>query len=190
MPFFYVLINGVSWKIASKLINKPNKFGTINRRYNEWVKMSLIHDTYESILNNYKLNNPIIESYIDSTDIMNANCNDKCIGKSIKLKKQATKLSFICDQNKVPISKYQLDEPKLHDSKAGFEVIIQMDVLNNKQTYLAGDKGYIVDKETRVQLLNLKGIKLIYPKKKYTKKKIIKQKIINRKEKEFVILNR
>ncbi len=35
----------------------------------------------------------------------------------------------------------------VHDSRAGFEVIIQTDMNNNKPTYLAGDKGYILDKQ-------------------------------------------
>ena len=45
---------------------------------------------------------------------------------------------------------------------------------NSDQTYLAGDKGYILNKETRSQLLKLKGIRIICPKKKYTKKKVYK----------------
>ena len=47
---------------------------------------------------------------------------------------------------------------------------------NNKPTNLAGDKRYILDKETRNQLLKLKGIRLICSKKKYTKKKVYKTK--------------
>ena len=81
-----------------------------------------------------------------------------------------------------------MDKPIVHDSKAGFEVIIHICLNNNKPANLAGDKGYILDKETRDQLLKLKGIRLICPKKKYTKKKkYIRQKIINIKKKELVI---
>ena len=54
--------------------------------------------------------------------------------------------------------------------------MIQTDMSNENQTYLAGDKGYILNKETRDQLLKLKGIRLICPKKKYTKKKVYKTK--------------
>ena len=177
MLFFYILVNGVTLDIASLLIKNTTSFrSTINRKFHEWIDNGLICDTYENILNEYKSKNKIIETYIDSTDIMNANCDHKYTGKSIKLKKQAIKLSFICDQNKVPISPYQLDKPIVHDSRAGFEVIIQTDMNNNKPTYLAGDKGYILDEQTREQLLKTKGIRLIYPKKKYTKKKVYKSK--------------
>ena len=172
-----MLVNGVSLDIASLLIkNTTSVRSTINRKFHEWIDNKIIYDTYNKIQTNYMNNNIITEAYIDSTDIMNANCDHKYTGKSIKLKKQALKLSFICDQNKVPISPYQLDKPIVHDSRTGFEVIIQTNMNNNKPTNLAGDKGYILDKQTREQLLKTKGIRLICPKKKYIKKKVYKTK--------------
>ena len=49
----------------------------------------------------------------------------ECKLSSIKTQKQSLKLSFICVQNKVPVSPYQLD-----DSKIGFEIMIQTDMGN------------------------------------------------------------
>ncbi len=180
MQFFYKLINGASLRLSAKLIHKPKEFNTINRRYHEWINNSLICDTYEQILNEYKSIHISNEMYIDSTDLMNANCSKKHTGKSLKLNKQAIKLSYICDQNKVPISPYQLDKPNVHDSKAGFEVIIQTNINNDNPIFLAGDKGYILDDETKNSLKKSMGFRLINPKKVYRERKY-KTKNYNRK---------
>ena len=71
-----MLIDGVTLDIASLLIKNTTSFrSTINRKFHEWIDNKLIYDTYEKILNEYKCKNEIREIYIDSTDIMNANCN-------------------------------------------------------------------------------------------------------------------
>ena len=177
MLFFYVLINGVTWEIASKLIKNTAQYkSTLNRRFNMWVKDGIFSDVYNNILDNYKKNANIYELYIDSTDIMNVNCASKFTYKSNKLHKQAFRLSIIADNNKIPINR-SLNKAYNHDSSLGLDLMITTNINKSEKIYVAGDKGYIMDDQIRTSLLKSKGFHLITPKKKYVRKRNSKSNI-------------
>lgn len=176
MQFFYVLVEGVKWKIASKLVTNSEKhYKRFNYLFNLWSNDGLFKDIYKNKLNNY-INNNIIENLIiDSTDIINGNCNRSELGKSLKLSKQAIKASFIVDSNKIPLA-YSLCNPTIYDSKAGYKLVLSDDInKSDNKIYLAGDKGYNMNKEDRANIKKSKNIILVTPKKIY-KKKIYKTK--------------
>jgi len=123
MLFFYVLINGVTWKLASKLVSNSDKYEkTLNRYFNKLVKTNIFNNLRVLLTNQYINNNNITQLKIDSTDIMNGNCNKKYLGKSLKLKKQAIKATFIVDDNKVPLA-YSFANPTISDSKVGMLIL-------------------------------------------------------------------
>ena len=170
MQFFYVLVNGVTFKIASKLVKQSYKYHkTINRRYNKWVKDKIFSNIHDLILNQYKSMFKPEHLTIDSTDIVNGNCPKKIISRSFKLHKQALRLTVITDEHNVPLNR-SIDKPIDHDSQLGINLLVKTNVGNEKQIYVPADKGYIVDKNTQYALLQSKGFRLVTPKKKYKKK--------------------
>ncbi len=173
MLFFYVLIYGTNWDMASKFISNSYRYrSTLNRFFNYWIKVGIISNSYEKLLNKYISSNDISELVIDSTDIMNGNCSKKETHKSIKLSKQAIRLTVLADKNKIPIN-YRIDSAKSNDSKLGCKLILESTFKTNN-ILIAGDKGYIINNDNK-KLLKRKNINLITPKKKY-KKKIYKTK--------------
>lgn len=171
MHFFYVLIDGDIWEKASKSIKGTISYkSTLNRKFNEWNNNNIFKNVNKSILDEYLKTHKVDEMYIDSTDLKNGNCESICTSKSLKLNKQAIKLSFISDQHQVPISEPLLDKPYVHDSKRTIDALMTVKLSNNKQTLMSGDKAYILDKSTKDTLLKINGIRLITPKKVYKKK--------------------
>ena len=74
MLFFYVLVEGCTWNIASKLAtNSYAHKSTIYRRYIKWLDGGIFKQTYDEILNKYLTDRTIDEVHIDSTDIQNKN---------------------------------------------------------------------------------------------------------------------
>lgn len=183
MQFFYVLINGVSWKLASKLISNTEQYEkTLNRIYNNLIKTNVFHNLRELITIHYINNYEIKDLKIDSTDIINGNCNKKDLDRSWKLHKQATKATFIIDSKKIPLN-YSLEKPTKNDSKAGYELLLNSKLSKNKikRIYLAGDKGYILNKNDATNLVKTKNIMIVTPKKQYKlkkKNKYYKKKIV------------
>lgn len=176
MQFFYVLIEGVTWRIASKLIKQTYAFkNTLNRHFNRWSSDGIFDGLHNSLLSSYKSKHEITELKIDSTDVMNLNCSKKYTSKSYKLGKQAIRVSIITDQNNVPINE-SIDKPSIHDSKLGIDLMVTTNANNKKRIFIGADKGYIVDKQTVEALIRTKGFKLVTPKKEYKKKKIYKTK--------------
>ena len=72
MHVFYVLFEGVTWEIASKLTTKKYK-STIHRRVQKWIKKGIFEISYNEIVKTYIKENDINELFIDSTDIGNKN---------------------------------------------------------------------------------------------------------------------
>lgn len=176
MQFFYVLIDGITWKLASKLVTSLYKYEkTLNRRYNKWVNDNIFDNLYDDISSKYKDVNPIISLKIDSTDVINLNCSKKHTCKSRKLNKQAIRTTIITDQNNVPINK-SIEKPINHDSTLGLDLMMTTDINNKKSVFMSADKGYILDVNTKEALLKLKGFRLLTPKKNYKRKKVYKTK--------------
>jgi hypothetical protein len=137
---------------------------TLNRRFNQLIKINIIHNTYNEIQSNYIKNNIIDEVYIDSTDIQNMNCNKKNTYKSFKLNKQAIGLSIIADKNRVPLT-YSINPAYNNDSYLGFELTKTLKLNDNKEHYLVGNKGYYMNKLKKNHLLKNNKLKLLVPKK-------------------------
>lgn len=186
MRFFYVLVNGVTWKIASLMIKNTESYEkTLNRIFNKLVKSNIFCNLRKLLTNEHINNHEIKDLKIDSTDIINENCNKKELDRSWKLHKQAIKATFIIDDNKMPLN-YALDKPTINDSKAGYKLIMNSRLTKNKnkRIYLSADKGYQLNKKDREAILKSKNIRIITPKKKlkkakkknkYYKKQIIRQ---------------
>lgn len=169
----FVLIEGVSWSIASKLATNHYKYNkTINRRFNEWVKAGIFTKSYTELTEKYIKSKKIKELYLDSTDSINKNMPKKHTGRSYKLHKQAIRISIITDENKIPVC-YSADTANDNDIILGKKILNKLDnkLAKNKRVY--ADKGYNLSDTDRNKLLNEKKLRLVIPNKK--KKKRVKK---------------
>jgi hypothetical protein len=183
MHFFYVLVNGVTWAIASRLIKNTEIYEkTLNRIFNKFKNNHTFSNLREQFTSEYINKTEIQKLKIDSTDIINANCNKKDLNRSWKLHKQATKASFIIDQHKVPLT-YSLEKPTKNDCEVGYDLILNSKLSKNKtkRIYLAGDKGYIISQQKVKDIVKSKNIMMVTPKKNY-KKSTVKSKYYKKKK--------
>ena len=68
MLFFYVLINSVTWKLASKLVSNSEKYDkTLNRYFNKLIKTNIFNNLRILLTNNYINETNITQLKIDST---------------------------------------------------------------------------------------------------------------------------
>lgn len=171
MQFFYVLFNGITWRLASMLIKRSYQYEkTLNRTFNLWSKDNIFLHLRDDILCKYKSLYEINNLKIDSTDIINGNCNKQYLSKSLKLKKQAIKATIIIDSNNIPLT-YSLTKPTIHDSNEGYNLIMKTNLNeSNKNIYLAGDKGYILGKDKVANIKKTKKIIIVTPKRNYRTK--------------------
>lgn len=168
---FYVLIEGVTWIIASKLATNEIKYkSSIHRKFLNWIKAGIIKESYDKILSSYIASNPINELYIDSTDIQNKNMTKNKTYKSFKLNKQAIRLTIVGDSNTIPID-YTIRKAHMPDNVLGYEQLINLKAKLKKKTFVYGDKGYQMTAEKRKTLLKTKKLELIVPKRQYKKRK-------------------
>ena len=165
---FYVLLEGVSWEIASKLATNTTSYrSTIHRIYQKWIDRNIFDDTYNDFIQLYKdttLDDNVY--FIDSTDIQNKRMSKINTYKSFKLKKQAIRLTVICDANKIPIS-HSVKPAKKTDNILGYELL--RDTFLNKRITMCGDKGYSMNRY-KLSIINRNQIEMLIPKKKYKKK--------------------
>ena len=176
----YVLIEGVTWNIASKITTGTYKYrSTLNRRFNKWVSVGIFKDTYDEILKNYLTENDIDEIYIDSTDIQNKNLSKNNTFKSFKLKKEALRLTVIGDNNKAPLD-YSICKAQKSDSSLGYDLLMNTRLKVKRKTKVYGDKGYYIKETKRKAIMVRNKIQLVVPKKRY-KKRINKKRSNKRK---------
>jgi hypothetical protein len=167
---FYVLIEGVSWEIASKLATKTTKYrSTIHRRYMNWVKRGIIAETYDEITTNYLETHQIDEVHIDSTDIQNKNMICSETHKSFKLSKQALRVTIIGDNDGAPLD-YVTHPAKQPDNVLGYDMLIHTNLKFNKQTKLYADKGYYMTDAKKEEILQRTNLQSVVPKKRYKKR--------------------
>lgn len=168
---FYVLIEGVTWSIATKIVTGSFKLKpTIHRRFLSWIKAGIVKESYKKIHKDYIANNPITELYIDSTDIQNKNMTKNNTYKSFKLNKQALRLTVVGDSNSIPVD-YTIRSAHQNDVVLGYEQLTKFQLKLKKKTPAYGDKGYQMTDEKRKTILKEKKIELIVPKRRYKKKK-------------------
>ena len=169
--FLYVLFEGVTWSVASKLATGVYKYrSTLNRKFNEWVNRGIINDTYNETVNMYLNEHNVDEVHIDSTDIQNKNIPSEYTYKSFKLKKQAIRLTVIGDLNRVPIE-YSIDSAKNPDSVLGYNLLMKTNLKFKKNTKIYADKGYQMKEIKNNNILRKTNLKIVVPKRKYKKKK-------------------
>ena len=149
MHVFYVLFEGVTWEIASKLATGTKKYkSTIHRRVQKWIKNGIFEISYNEIVKMYIKENDISELFIDSTDIGNKNMTTKNTYKSFKLKKQALRLTLIGDSNRAPID-YAIDKAHKPDCELGYHFLKNSKLDNKKIITIYGDKGYQMNEQKR-----------------------------------------
>ena len=70
MHFFYVLVNGVTWKLASMLISGNFKYEkTLNRLFNKYSRDNIFESIYDEFNSKYK-KNTLIENLKINDDIL------------------------------------------------------------------------------------------------------------------------
>lgn len=176
MLFFYVLVEGHTWNVASKTATGSYKYkSTIYRRYIKWLNAGIIDDTYNEILDKYLKSKDINEVHIDSTDIQNKNMPKDHTYKSFKLSKQACRLTIMGDNNRAPID-YVINKAHQPDNVLGYNFLINTNVKFKTKTFIFGDKGYHMTKEKTDNILKTSNLQLIVPKRHYKKKKVYKTK--------------
>lgn len=169
--FLYVLFEGVTWNIASKLVTGVYKYrSTLNRMFNKWIVRGIIHDTYNETVKMYIKSHDIDEVHIDSTDIQNKNISKDYTFKSFKLKKQAIRMTIIGDTNRAPLA-YAIDSARKPDSVLGYKLLINTDLKFKHNTKIYGDKGYQMKAFKNNKILKKTNLKIVVPKRKYKKKK-------------------
>ena len=176
MQFFYVLIEGTTWNVASKIATNcyKNK-STIYRRYIKWLNAGIFKYTYDEILNEYLNDRNIDEIHIDSTDIQNKNMLKKYTYISFKLSKEALRLTIIGDNNRAPID-YAINKAQQPDNVLGYDCLLNTNLEFKKKTFIYGDKGYQMTDIKRNNILKKSKLLLIVPKRRYKKKKKYKTK--------------
>ena len=184
------------WKSLSLLHRdkKKNHYKTIQDKHLEWSKLNIYEDAYRIMLKKYKhidlKKSANLVLFIDSSIIYNKNGNEN-IGFGQNPKKQDTVISAICDENKVIhsliVTKTQFKKRK-RKNKNNTETTIKThhaDVktvipsicnlletnLKYRHIKLVGDKGYIMKKNDKEELLNLYNIEMIHPHRRNQKEK-------------------
>jgi hypothetical protein len=176
MLFFYVLVEGCTWNIASKLAtNSYAHKSTIYRRYIKWLDGGIFKQTYDEILNKYLTDRTIDEVHIDSTDIQNKNMSTKHTYKSFKLGKQALRLTVLGDNLRAPID-YRIDKALKPDSVLGYNILINTRLRFKTNTFVFGDKGYQMKDVKRKNILDINKLRIVVPKRRYKKKNQYKTK--------------
>lgn len=112
---YYILIvltKVQTWNSLNSLfnerINKPSKnhYKTIEDKHLEWSTLNIYQKAYESILENNLIKtkgSQNLNLFIDSSDIYNKNGCDN-VGYGCNPKKKQTRISAICNENKVILS--------------------------------------------------------------------------------------
>jgi len=172
-----VLTQGISWKCLC-----PNicHFTTIYKRFVLWSKNNVFSIVWTNMIELYKSKQPPMHFrtiFIDSTMVKNHYGID-CTGYNhFDRNRKATKVSIICDSNKIPLAATYYKANK-HDSTTIENTLdaIKCKIRKNNRfkTVLIGDKGYIIKKERREELRNIYKVELITPLRK--NQKITKQK--------------
>ena len=175
----YLTKNGVSWRALDTTTNINNHYSSIYKKYKFWNNNNVFHDVWNDIINGYKKKTlrkcKLLNLFIDSTSIRNIKGHDM-IGRNYADKNRyGTKISVICDSNKIPLS-VSVYPANVHDTQTINGSIDNLNI-NHKtpiKINLIGDKGYIINKNKRKLLKRNNNIKLITPIRKNQKAKITK----------------
>ena len=170
--FMLVLKHVNSWLSLSVTSNYGNKskyhYTTVRKMFNKWTNHNVFKISYYEMLKDYKLDKPIkgADLFIDACFISNKTGSELVGINSMYYKKNVTKLSIICDSNKIPLSITPF-KSTTNDCKTIIDSLTDLKL--KSKVNLIADKGYISTKINRNILFKQYKIKLIYPKKKNQK---------------------
>ena len=109
--YIMLILNDVtSWSSLGNIMNTIQKgtkkyhYKTIYNVYIKWCKLGIFKELYDTV-GDLKLNynsHSTIDLYIDTTIINNKNGSED-ISYSMNKKKKTSKISLICNDNKVPV---------------------------------------------------------------------------------------
>ena len=174
---YEILKTGISW---NNLYTINCHYSSIYKRFKYWVKLNIFNKIWNYILQEYtnkqKLKNILHFKtlFIDSTMVRN-HLGFNCIGRNYQDRfRNATKISVICDNNKIPLCALYYPAT-VHDSTT---IEDSLNALNNKfnlkdkryHSTLVADKGYIIDKEKKNNLINNFKTKLLTPSRRKSEK--------------------
>lgn len=168
----YVLKDINSWsslKITFKYSGKSKyHYTTIRKVFTKWSKLNIFKNAYIKFLNHYKLNihQTKDDLFIDATFVNNKTGTQMVDINPMYYKKNVTKLSIICDSNKIPINIIPI-KTKSYDGNTIIDSFV--DVSLKRKTNLIADKGYIKCKTFKQMLFKTHKLKLITGKKKNQK---------------------
>lgn len=171
--FLIVLKHVNSWRSLSITANYSGKsryhYTTIRKMFNKWSGLNIFNIAYNKMLNDYLSDLPhskSIDLFIDACFISNKTGSELVGINPTYYKKNVTKLSIICDSNKVPLSVTAF-KTTINDCKTVRQSVKSLDI--NKPINLIADKGYMTKRSDKLELLRNYKIKLIVPKKKNQK---------------------
>ena len=154
--------NGTCWNALECVCH----FTTIYKRFIYWSTNNIFEKVYKLIRDEYlqKQKHYIYKHmYIDTMAIKNWKGID-CIGRSKKYKfKNATNISFISDNNKMPVGIHVISG-NTHDANTITDTLdsINFGILDKRlKIKLMADKGYIKNKKYKKYLYDVYNIKLI-----------------------------
>lgn len=194
---YEILKTGISW---NNLYTINCHYSTIYKRFKQWIKLDIFNKIWNYIIQDYtfkQYSKNILHFktlFIDSTMVRNHLGHD-CIGRNYQDRfRNATKISVICDNNKIPLCAIYYpatihDSVTIEDSLNACYSKIYKCNFNDKRYHntLVADKGYIIDSEKRKDLLNNFKTKLLTPSRqkseKQKKKEIKKRKETKNKKK-------
>lgn len=167
-----VLTQNIPWKSLNPIICH---FTTIYKRFILWSKNNVFSKVWTSVIEMYKSKqslNHFKTLFIDSTMVKNHYGTD-CIGRNhFDRNRKATKVSIICDINKVPLASTYY-EANRHDATTIEDTIkaLKCKIRKNNRytTTLVGDKGYIINKNRKQELKRVFKVNLVTPLRKNMK---------------------
>jgi hypothetical protein len=174
-----------SWRSLSITLKYANKskyhYTTIRKMFNKWNINNVFKIAYNNMLVQYNNNLPNskeIDLFIDACFISNKTGSELVGINPTYYKKNVTKLSIVCDSNKVPLTVTAF-KSTTNDCKTIIDSVKSLKL--NKKINLITDKGYMTKKIDKLKLLKNFKIKLITPRRKNQKNirisKIMKSKL-------------
>lgn len=168
----YVLTTGICWK---DLICPICHFSSIYKRFRYWVKLNIFEKIWVRLNQLYA--DKQLESdpyhfktlFIDSSMIKNHLGVGTTGFNHFDRNRKATKLSVICDENKVPMASafFKAGVADCKTIECTIKAIKSKLRRNKKYRHiLAADKGYIINKKDRKDLYSKYGIQLVTPSRK------------------------
>lgn len=163
-----VLSHGYSWCHLDCTCH----FTSIYKRFRNWINNGIFESLWNQLTESYCSDSLKKDAscfkilFIDSTMIKNINGSDMLGRNHFDRNRLATKMSVVCDQNKVPLSAtfYQANNHDASTIESSLEAI-PFKIHRNKKYHsiLVGDKGYISKKEKKDHLKNTYRITLVTP---------------------------